>query len=114
MTNEDIPDSDKRHLFILNSIHGNEPAGREGGTRVIEDMVEARFMANEEFIKQTMDRFVVHFVFGNPDGWVKGDIHGSNGAGPSYTRQNHGGRDLNRNFPVQGFLRAAQRHARPT
>ena len=107
VTNEAIPEADKRHLFILNSIHGNEPAGREGAARVIEDMVDARFMATEDFIKQTMDRFVVHFTFGNPDGWVNGDFHGHNDAGFTTTRANNGGRDLNRNFPVQGFLRAA-------
>ncbi|MGH2709733.1 MAG: M14 family zinc carboxypeptidase [Actinomycetota bacterium] len=107
VTNERIPEADKRHLFILNSIHGNEPAGREGAARVIEDMVDARFMANEDFIEETMDRFVVHFTFGNPDGWVNGDFHGHNDAGFVTTRANNGGRDLNRNFPVQGFLRSS-------
>ena len=107
VTNETVPDVSKRHLFILNSIHDNEPAGREGAARVIEDMVDARFMANEDFIKQTVNRFVVHFTFGNPDGWVNGDFHGHNDAGFTTTRTNNGGRDLNRNFPVQGFLRAA-------
>ena len=109
LTNESIPGSDKRHLFILNSIHGNEPAGREGAARVIEDMVDARFMASEGFIEETMDRFVVHFVFGNPDGWVDGDIQGRNDAGLSYARANNGSpnRDLNRNFPVHGFLRTS-------
>ncbi|MEA2453390.1 MAG: hypothetical protein QOG04_2100 [Actinomycetota bacterium] len=107
LTNENIPESDKRHLFILNSIHGNEPAGREGAARVMEDMVDARFMATQGFIQKTMDRFIVHFTFGNPDGWVNGDFYGRNDAGVSTTRANNGGRDLNRNFPVQGFLRSA-------
>ncbi len=106
LTNELIPASEKRHLFIMNSIHGNEPAGREGGARVIEDMLDPRFMANEPFIKETLDKFIVHFVFSNPDGWVAGDIFGRNNAGFSTTRANKGGRDLNRNFPVQGFLRS--------
>lgn len=106
VTNEKIRTAKKRHLFILNSIHGNEPAGREGAARVIEDMVDANFMADEEFIKKTMDRFVVHFTFGNPDGWVNGDFHGHDDAGFVTTRANNGGRDLNRNFPVHGFLRA--------
>ena len=108
LTNEKVPNSQKKHLFILSSIHGNEPAGREGGARVIEDMVDARFMANEPFIKETMDRFVTHVVFPNPDGWVDGDIQGTNDAGFMYSRANNGqpNRDLNRNFPVQGFLRA--------
>lgn len=107
VTNEHIPNTNKRHLFILNSIHGNEPAGREGAARVIEDMVDPRFMARERFIEETMDRFVVHFVFGNPDGWINGDFYGHNDAGITTTRTNNGGRDLNRNFPVQGFLRSS-------
>lgn len=109
VTNELISADEKRDLFILSSIHGNEPAGREGGARVIEDMVDARFMASEEFIKKTMDGFVTHFVFGNPDGWVDGDIQGRNDAGIRYSRQNNGtpNRDLNRNFPVHGFLRSS-------
>lgn len=107
VTNEKIPTAKKRHLFILNSIHGNEPAGREGAARVIEDMVDEGLMANENFIKKTMDRFVVHFTFGNPDGWVNGDFHGHPDAGLITTRENNGGRDLNRNFPVRGFLRTS-------
>jgi hypothetical protein len=105
VTNESIPEADKKHLFILNSIHGNEPAGREGGARVIEDMVTPSLLGEEEFVVETLDRFVVHFVFGNPDGWVNGDF--LNGGGLQHTRANDGGRDLNRNFPVQGFLRTA-------
>ena len=109
VTNELIPESEKRHLFILNSIHGNEPAGREGAARVIEDMVDARFMAAEPFIQETLDKFVTHFTFGNPDGWINGDFHGHNDAGFVTTRANNGSpsRDLNRNFPVQGFLRTS-------
>jgi len=109
VTNESIPEEQKRHLLILSSIHGNEPAGREGGARVIEDMVDARFMASEDFIQETLDGFVTHFVFANPDGWVDGDIYGRNDAGVLYSRQNNGtpNRDLNRNFPVHGFLRAS-------
>ena len=109
LTNEKIPNAQKRHLFILSSIHGNEPAGREGGARVIEDMVDARFMANEPFIKETMDKFVTHVVFPNPDGWVDGDVYGENNAGVAYSRANNGvpNRDLNRNFPVHGFLKSS-------
>ena len=110
LTNESIPTARKKHLSILSSIHGNEHAGREGAARVIEDMLDPRYMANEKFIKDTLDKFVVHFVFPNPDGWVNGDIYGRNAAGANYTRTNNGvptKRDLNRNFPVSGFLRAS-------
>ena len=113
LTDETIPTSQKRHLFVMSSIHGNEMAGREGAPRVIEDMVDARFLAQQDWVRQTLDEFVIHFVFPNPDGWVNGDtpLSGRNDAGVNYTRANNStpdspARDLNRNFPVAGFLRA--------
>ena len=131
LTNEAIPEADKRHLFVMSSIHGNEHAGREGGARVIEDMLDPDLLGSEDWVQQTMDEFVVHVVFSNPDGWVNGDITGRDGAGMNYSRQNNSSprRDLNRNFPVVGYLRASngtldtpegqaldallQRHAQP-
>ncbi|MBW3663872.1 MAG: hypothetical protein KY469_12295 [Actinobacteria bacterium] len=107
MTDEQLPEDDKQHLLVINSIHGNEPAGREGAFRVIEDMVDPWRLGNEDWVRELLDRFVVHFVFANPDGWVNGDVHGDHGAGNIMTRRNDGNRDLNRNFPVQGYLRAS-------
>jgi Zinc carboxypeptidase len=109
LTNEKIPLSEKRHLLVLSSIHGNEHAGREGGARVIEDMLDAKQLGGEKWVKSTLKQFVVHFVFPNPDGWVNGDITGREGAGANYSRQNNGTprRDLSRNFPVVGYLRAS-------
>jgi hypothetical protein len=94
----------KEKLLIVNSIHGNEPGGREGGVRVIEDWVDPRFDADEDWVQQGLDEYVVHFVFPNPDGWVAGDITGSPGAGFSSSRGNDNGRDLNRQFPVTGYI----------
>ena len=109
LTNEKIRDVRKRHLLVISSIHGNEHAGREGGARVIEDMVDPAQLGSEEWAQATLDQFVVHMVFANPDGWVNGDITGRDRAGYNYTRQNNSTprRDLNRNFPVVGFLRAS-------
>ena len=107
LTDETIPTEDKRHLLVMSSIHGNEHAGRKGAARVIEDMLSPDFLAGEDWVQQTLDEFVVHFVFPNPDGWVNGDITGRDAAGANYSRQNNGSRDLNRNFPVVGFLRAS-------
>ena len=112
LTDEGIPAADKRHLFVMNSIHGNEPAGREGAARVIEDMVDPKFLGAQAWVRETLDKFVVHFVFSNPDGWVNGDAFGRNRAGLSYTRANNSAtgspaRDLNRNFPIVGYLRAS-------
>lgn len=103
LTDSAVPVEDKRHLLILSSIHGNEHAGREGAARVIEDMLEQR--ADQEFIAETMRQFVVHIVFPNPDGWISGDMTHADG-GVNFDRRNAGSRDLNRNFPVIGYLRA--------
>ena len=106
VTDETVSGDDKQHLLVMSSIHGNEHAGREGAARVIEDVVDPSQMS-EDWVEELLDRFVIHFVFPNPDGWANGDVHGTEGAGVNFTRANDGGRDLNRNFPVQGFLRAA-------
>ena len=94
----------KRKLLVVSSIHGNEVGGREGATRVIEDMLDDRFLAKERWVQQVLDEYVIHFLFPNPDGWVAGDLYGTEGAGPSGTRGNDSGRDLNRQFPVTGWI----------
>ncbi len=94
----------KEKLLVVSSIHGNEIGAREGGARVMEDMVDPRFLADEEWMTQLLDQYVVHFLFPNPDGWVAGELTGSDDAGVAWTRGNGTGRDLNRNFPVQGFI----------
>src|SRR5687767_11941697 len=80
LTDESIPTTQKRHLLVMSSIHGNEHAGREGGARVIEDMLDPNLLGSEDWVRQTLSEFVVHFVFPNPDGWVNGDITGRDGA----------------------------------
>ena len=96
----------KEKLLIVNSIHGNEPGGREGGMRVIEDWVDPRFDGEAEWVQEGLDRFVVHNVFPNPDGWVAGDIYADDPstAGGTAARGNDNGRDLNRQFPVKGYI----------
>ena len=96
----------KEKLLVMNSMHGNEEGGREGALRVIEDMVDPRFLAEEPWVQQVLDQFNIHFLFPNPDGWVNGDITGTPGAGAMFSRGNDTGRDLNRQFPVDGFISA--------
>jgi hypothetical protein len=103
MTNEKSSAA-KEKLLVVSSIHGGEVGGREGAVRVIEDMLDPRFQANEPWVQQVLDQYVIHFVFPNPDGWVAGDVAGSEGAGVSATRGNDSGRDLNRQFPVKGWI----------
>ena len=97
----------KQKLLVVSSIHGDEVGAREGAVRVLEDMVDPRFLAGEPWVKQVLDQYVIHFVFPNPDGWVAGDIAGSEGAGFMATRGNDTGRDLNRQFPVKGWIDVA-------
>jgi Zinc carboxypeptidase len=103
MTNEKVT-TKKRKLLVVNSIHGNEVGAREGAPRCIEDMVDERFLANEEWVKKVLDQYVIHWLFPNPDGWVAGDVTGTEGAGFMTTRGNDNGRDLNRQFPVKGYI----------
>ena len=104
LTNEKVPDKKKKKLLVVSSIHGNEVGGREGAVRCLEDMVDERFLANQKWVKKVLDQYVIHFLFPNPDGWVAGDIAGTEGAGIQSTRGNGEGRDLNRQFPVTGYI----------
>jgi hypothetical protein len=97
----------KRKLLVISSIHGGEVGGREGAVRVIEDMLDPRFLAKEPWVEQVLDQYVIHFLFPNPDGWVAGDIAGTEGAGFMATRGNDSGRDLNRQMPVKGWIDTA-------
>ncbi|MFN2525220.1 MAG: M14 family zinc carboxypeptidase [Actinomycetota bacterium] len=103
LTNEKVTQK-KRKLLVVSSIHGNEIGAREGAARCIEDMVDERFLGDEGWVKKTLDRYVVHWLFPNPDGWVNGDLTGSKGAGSLWTRGNDNGLDLNRQFPVKGYI----------
>ncbi len=103
MTDETVT-ADKRHLFVMSSIHGNEFGAREGAVRMIEEMADPDLNGSDEMVQQVLDEFVIHWVFSNPDGWVNGEPHTNEGAGVAYTRANANGFDLNRNFPVQGWF----------
>lgn len=94
----------KKKLLIVSSIHGNEPGGREGGVRVLEDLVDPQREAAKDYVVQALKRYVVHFVFPNPDGWIAGD---ATNVGFMATRGNTDGVDLNRNYPVQGWISKA-------
>ena len=94
----------KQKLLVISSIHGGEVGGREGAVRCIEDMLDERFLANETWVEQVLDRYVIHFLFPNPDGWVAGDLIGTEGAGAMSTRGNNDQYDLNRQFPVKGYI----------
>ena len=92
----------KKKLLVISSIHGNEIGGREGAARNIEDLVDPRFA--QDWVPKLLATHEVHFVFPNPDGWVRGDIIGAKASSVAWTRANTGSRDLNRNMPVRGWI----------
>jgi len=99
-TDETIPASQKQgNLYVQNSIHGNETAGREGAFRNIEEMLDPDLMGSLDWVEQVLDDWVIHWTFPNPDGWKSGEP-----GGTTYARGNVNGTDLNRNYPVKGWI----------
>ena len=102
---------DRPVALVSQSIHGNEPGGREGGVRYLEDVVRDPAHPAREFLDDV--RLVQLFL--NPDGWAAGDhdtlptdpdsagvwVRGNgNGAGAG----DAGAVDLNRQFPWRGWI----------
>ncbi|PKK85628.1 MAG: hypothetical protein CVT48_04585 [Thermoplasmata archaeon HGW-Thermoplasmata-1] len=98
--NSPVPYDERDFLFFSLSIHGNERGGAEGGCRFIEDIA----MSEEPEIREALKNSVILFNFLNPDGWAAGDI---SRLGPLYDRGNANGVDLNRNWPVVGWIPAS-------
>jgi len=57
---------EKEKVVYTVSIHGDEPQGREAGTRIIEDVMNGEAGPFED----VLDDVVLVFVYINPDGWV--------------------------------------------
>jgi hypothetical protein len=106
VTNEKVHGPKKKVVVSL-SVHGNEPAGREGGFRYVETL--ARWAKTDPHhalysgtVTKPLDYVLAHTEvwFGdiNVDGWAAGDL--GNGV---YNRANDNGTDLNREFPTVGW-----------
>lgn len=106
-----VPLADRAVVLVNQSIHGNEPGGREGGVRYLEDLVTGLDPDRTALLGQV--RLVQTFV--NPDGWASGDHdHVQTGGGLGlWVRQNGegdvhlagdfgSGIDLNRQAPWPG------------
>ncbi|MGH2753858.1 MAG: M14 family zinc carboxypeptidase, partial [Actinomycetota bacterium] len=127
ITDESVPDDDKKFFVFPLSIHGIERAGAEGGTRAAEDLAtwgacEAKKapdyvdcehednVAPHPLLEATPKKSItagkvlkesaVYFIWPNPDGWHRGDR--ANGVA-FYQRYNGNGVDLNRDWPEQGW-----------
>src|SRR3954454_22712566 len=123
VTDETVPDANKKRYALSLSIHGIERAGVEGGVRTIEDLVTAatskekngspRFNApilktkglgvSIPSYKDVLRETVIYFTFPNPDGWRRGDSDVEKGPGLYFQRYNGNGVDVNRDFPDIGF-----------
>lgn len=111
-----IPMGDRKIVLVNQSIHGNEPGGREGAVRYAEDLVTGRDPARTALLDRV--RLVQTFI--NPDGWTAGDHDHlqtgggallwarQNGAGPITGASDLGlGVDLNRQAPWRGISHAS-------
>jgi hypothetical protein len=97
----------KKKVVVSLSVHANEPAGREGGFRYIENV--ARWWKTDRKhplyagdVTMPLDYVLAHTEVWlgvvNADGWAAGDL--GNGV---YSRTNGNGTDLNREFPTVGW-----------
>ena len=110
VTDESVPSAGKRKVVFSLSVHGTEPAGREGGIRYLEDL--ARWWAADDKdrelftgdtafpLGEVMAKTEVWLGFTNPDGWAGGDLGGDSVV---FQRGNDNGEDLNREFPTLGW-----------
>jgi hypothetical protein len=97
----------KKKVVVSLSVHANEPAGREGGFRYIEniarwwktDRKHALYSGdNTMALDYVLAHTEVYLGVMNADGWAAGDL--GNGI---YSRTNKNGTDLNREFPTVGW-----------
>ena len=113
ITDERVPRRNKKVVIVSLSVHGNEPAGREGGLRYAETI--ARWWQGDKQHKlysgdvamplaEVLAKTELWLGVPNVDGWASGDA-GSSGA--TFNRGNAKGTDLNREFPTKGWTNRA-------
>jgi hypothetical protein len=112
VTDETVPDHNKKRYALSLSIHGIERAGAEGGIRAIEDLVTAGTLGTagkpilpaaaggSPTFGETLRNTIIYFTFPNPDGWRRGSV---SEGGFFFQRYNGNGVDLNRDWPDIGF-----------
>lgn len=117
----ELPTEDKIRIVFQLSIHGNEKGGREGGLRVIEDLVRnVGYVAEHPEMREYLEYMELLFVFPQPDGWTHEEAEYRSNC-PNYTavpiptgdcvesqnfvRVNGNGKDVNRQWPTIGWVR---------
>nr|MBV6628985.1 hypothetical protein [Oceanococcus sp. HetDA_MAG_MS8] len=107
-----IPYAERKIVLVNQSVHGNEPGGREGAARYTEDLVTGLDPERTALLDRV--RLVQTFI--NPDGWTAGDHdHVQTGGGAYFWARQNGagpvsgvgdlglGVDLNRQAPWRGI-----------
>lgn len=107
ITDEESFQEKEKVVFSL-SIHGNERAGAEAGTRFIEDVLTG----DESEIEPLLDDLVLIFLYPNPDGWVARHPQ-YNDEGEGYQRGTAGVEDPNRSYPTVGWIDGTHYPAEP-
>jgi hypothetical protein len=114
VTDPSAPAAGKKQVGVSLSVHGLEPAGREGGLRYLEDL--ARWASTEPGhvlyagdtgmpLRDVLRKLEIYIAFPNPDGWSQQDLDDKNNiAGATAPRYNDAGADLNRDFPTLGWI----------
>ena len=114
VTDPSAPAAGKKQVAISLSVHGLEPAGREGGLRYLEDL--ARWAATDPGhllyagdtgipLRDVLRKVELYVAFTNPDGWAQQDLDDDNNTvGATAPRYNDAGADLNRDFPTLGWI----------
>jgi hypothetical protein len=110
ITDESVPEKDKKKFLFTLSLHGIEKAGLEGGLRAAEDLATWAAESPEQPIMETLPESLpagealkkssAWFAMNNPDGWRRGD---TSLGGIAYQRYNGNGVDLNRDWPEKGY-----------
>ncbi len=131
ITNENspVPLEERQAMLFMLSIHGNEKGGREGGFRVMEDLLKGIGFASEtvqdgagmptalprptgdgnvEIYHDFLDFQRLFLLFPNTDGWVHDEAQYVSNPCHNYfptgfCRTNGNGRDLNRQAPTLGW-----------
>lgn len=120
-----VPEAERAHFGMMLGLHGPERSGAEGGLRAIEDLVG--WAACEDDVEaapacaidgpfpkpilepsssgpragDVLRQSNILFLLGNPDGWIRGD---QTRGGTIFNRANGNGTDLNRDWPVPGYV----------
>jgi hypothetical protein len=107
---------EKETVVYMLSIHGDERAGAEAGTRFVE-----RVLTGEEpAVQELLDDVVLVFLYPNPDGWVSRNpqyrVDTDDDGTPennSFKRVTATGVDPNRQYPTVGWIDTSHYPAEP-